>query len=109
MVLIPLGLALIFAASKAWEFHRHAFDADQIMATRGLLSPQTQIATRLKLHSIEIAQGPVGRLRGFATLHFGLAGGEFSIPGVPLDRAREVRREVMATIAATDFSQLENG
>lgn len=106
---IPVGFAIISGAASlyAWTFHRHALDDAQIMATRGFLSPQSQIATRMKLHSVEIAQGPIARWRGYATLHLGLAGGEFEIPGVPIQRAREVRREVLATIAATDFSQLE--
>ncbi len=106
-LLVGAGLSAI-ASVLAWQFHRHALDAEQIMATRGLLSPHSQIANRLKLHSVEIAQGPWSRLRGYATLHLGQAGGEFSIPGVPVERAREVRRKVMETIAATDFSQLES-
>ncbi|WP_298470447.1 PH domain-containing protein [uncultured Erythrobacter sp.] len=108
-VAIPLALAVLGAAAAlySWQFHRHAIDADQIMANKGLFAPTSQLATRMKLHSVEIAQGPISRRRGYATLHLGLAGGEFEIPGVPIERAREVRREVMTTIAATDFSQLE--
>jgi putative membrane protein len=79
------------------------------MAVSGILSPKTQVATRLKLHSVEIAQGPIARWRGYATVHLGLAGGEFAIPGVPLERAREVRVKVLETIAATDFSRLDEG
>lgn len=93
----------------AWRYQRHALDASQIVSARGVLSPRSQIATRLKLHSVEIAQGPIARLRGYATLHLGQAGGVFAIPGVPLERAQELRRKVMKTIAATDFSRLENG
>ncbi|MBD2843344.1 PH domain-containing protein [Erythrobacter sp. KMU-140] len=109
VVSIPLVLALIAAGANllAWRFQRHALDASQIVSTKGVLSPRSQIATRLKLHSAEIAQGPIARLRGYGTVHLGLAGGEFAIPGVPLDRAREVRREVLKTIAATDFSDIE--
>lgn len=95
------------AALYSWHFRRHALDTAQIMSRAGLLSPQTQIATRLKLHSVEIAQGPIARARGYGTLHFGLAGGEFAIAGVPIKRAHEVRREVLKTISATDFSRLE--
>jgi putative membrane protein len=91
----------------AWRFKRHTMDDAQIMAMSGVLSPSQQIATRVKLHSVEIAQGPISRLRGYATLHLGQAGGVFSIPGVPLERAREVRAKVLETIVATDFSQLE--
>jgi putative membrane protein len=108
VLLVLAGLSVI-ANVLAWKFKRHALDDVQIMATKGVLSPSSQIATRMKLHSAEIAQGPIARLRGYATLHLGQAGGTFSIPGVPVDRAREVRRKVMQTVAATDFSQLENG
>ena len=107
---IPLVIAGLTVIGKvfAWRYQRHALDTEQIMATRGVFAPKSQIATRLKLHSIEIAQGPLGWLRGYATLHLGQAGGTFSIPGVPIERAREVRRKLMATMAATDFSQIES-
>ena len=102
-----LGLVNAGLEALAWRFKRHALDDTQIMAVSGILSPRTQIATRLKLHSVEIAQGPIARWRGYATVHLGLAGGEFAIPGVPLERAREVRMKVLETIAATDFSRLD--
>lgn len=109
LFLIPLGLAVLAVAANlyAWEFRRHALDDRQIFASSGLLSPISRIATRLKLHSVEIAQSPLARLRGYATVHLGLAGGSFAIHGVPLDEARAVRASVLETIAATDFSQLD--
>jgi len=107
--LIPLTLAVIAAVANllAWRFHRHALDDTQILATKGLLAPRSQLSRRLKLHSVEISRGPIAKLRGYATVHLGLAGGQFSIPGVPIDRALELRDAVMETISATDFSQLE--
>ncbi len=111
---LAVGIVLAMAALNAvagvisWRFKRHALDASQIVAVAGVLAPATQIATRVKLHSVEISQGPLARHFGFATLHLGLAGGEFSVPGIPLDHAREVRAKVLETIAATDFSELEN-
>lgn len=109
LVLIPLGLAVVAVGANlyAWEFRRHALDAAQIFATTGLLSPTSRIATRLKLHSVEIAQGPLARWRGYATVHLGLAGGEFAIPGVPLQDARALRARVIETIAGTDYSRLD--
>lgn len=106
---IPLGLAVMAAGANlyAWEFRRHALDNAQIYSTTGLLSPTSAIATRVKLHSVEIAQGPLARWRGYATVHLGLAGGSFAIPGVPLDEARMVRARVLKTIAATDYSRLD--
>ncbi|MEL7199932.1 MAG: PH domain-containing protein [Pseudomonadota bacterium] len=110
-VSIPLGIAAISAllTALAWRFKRHTLDDSQIMVMSGLLAPKSQFASRVKLHSAQVSQGPIARWRGYATLHLGLAGGDLSIPGIPLERAREVRSEVLKTIAETDFSALENG
>ncbi|AUX68290.1 hypothetical protein CHX26_01050 [Porphyrobacter sp. HT-58-2] len=109
LFLIPLGVAVLAVAANlyAWEFRRFALSEMQIFSTTGLLSPTTRIATRLKLHSVEIAQGPLARLRGYATVHLGLAGGSFAIPGVPLAEAQALRAGILETIAATDYSQLD--
>jgi putative membrane protein len=109
LFLIPLGVAVLSVGANlyAWEFRRHALSETQIFATTGLMSPTSRIATRLKLHSVEIAQGPLARLRGYATVHLGLAGGDFAIPGVPLADARALRSSIMLTIAATDYSRID--
>lgn len=109
LFLLPLGAAVVAVAANlyAWEFRRFALGETQIFATSGFLSPTTRIATRLKLHSVEIAQGPLARLRGYATVHCGLAGGSFAIAGVPLAEARALRASVLETIAATDYSRLD--
>ncbi|MCZ8135703.1 MAG: PH domain-containing protein [Porphyrobacter sp.] len=109
LFLIPLGAAVVAVAANlyAWEFRRFALSETQIFATSGFLSPTSRIATRLKLHSVEIAQGPVARRRGYATVHLGLAGGSFAIAGVPLAEARALRASVLETIAATDYSRLD--
>jgi putative membrane protein len=115
-LLAPFGVAFILAGIAvlmvganlyAWEFRRHALDETQIFATTGLLSPTSRIATRLKLHSIEISQDPLARWRGYATVHLGLAGGSFAIPGVPLAEAHSLRARVLETITATDYSRLD--
>jgi putative membrane protein len=107
--LIPVGLAVLVIGANlyAWNFRRHALDDTQIFATTGMLSPTSRIATRLKLHSVEIAQGPLAQWRGYATVHLGLAGGTFAIPGVPIAAARALRAGVIETIAATDYSRLD--
>lgn len=108
---ITIGIAVLSNASDwlSWRFKRHTLDDAQIMVMSGVLAPKSQFASRVKLHSAQIAQGPIARWRGYATLHLGLAGGELAIPGIPLERAREVRNEVLKTIAGTDFSKLEKG
>ena len=107
--LLPLGAAAVAVAANlyAWQFRRFALTGTQIIATSGFLSPTTRIVTRLKLHSVEIAQGPLARRRGYATVHCGLAGGSFAIAGVSLAEARALRASVLETIAATDYSRLD--
>ncbi len=109
LFLIPLGLAVLAVAANlyAWEFRRHAVDERQVYASHGFLSPTQAIAKRLKLHSVEIAQSPIARARGYATVHLGLAGGVFAMHGVPVADARKLRAQVMETIAATDYSRLD--
>lgn len=109
LFLIPLGLAVLSVGANlyAWEFRRHAIDERQVYVNAGFLSPTLGIATRLKLHSVEIGQGPLARLRGYATVHFGLAGGNFAMKGVPIAQARALRAAVLETISATDFSRLD--
>ncbi len=109
-IAVALGIGALNAGATliAWQFKRHALDHSQIMVRSGFLSPDSTIATRVKLHSAEITQGPIARWKGYATLHLGLAGGELAIPGIALERARELRARILETITATDFSQLES-
>lgn len=104
---VAIGVLSAIAGYLSWRFKRHTLDDSQIIATTGVLAPTTKIATRVKLHSVEIVQGPFARRFGYATLYLGMAGGEFSIPGIPIERAREVRTAILETISATDFSELE--
>jgi putative membrane protein len=109
LFLVPLGIAVLAVAANlyAWEFRRWAIDGGQVYASDGFFSPTQAIATRLKLHSVEIAQGPLSRWRGYATVHLGLAGGTFAMQGVPLTEARALRAAVLETIVGTDYSRLD--
>ncbi|UIP07417.1 PH domain-containing protein [Erythrobacter sp. SDW2] len=108
MALIPaaFGLALAVRQYFLWRHDRNAFDESQVYRHHGWLSPNTRIASRVKLQSVEIKQGPLGHRLGYASLHLGLAGGSFAINGIPLQRARELRRAVLDSISGTDFSEL---
>lgn len=105
---IPIGLGLLstFTSLYSWTFHRHALSGAEIYSTEGMLSPATQIASQVKLHSVEVSQGPIAQFRGYATLHLGLAGGSFSITDIPVERAFALRRQIAASIAETDFSEI---
>lgn len=106
--LIPFAFALFLAVRQAflWRYARNAIDETQVYRRTGWLAPSTAVANRVKLQSAEISQGPIARWRGYATLHLGLAGGAFAIAGLPLDRAHELRRAVLDSISAKDFSEL---
>ena len=103
-----VALASLFAlrAHFLWRHDRHAVDGRHIYTHRGWLAPRLDIASRVKLQSVEIAQGPLGRRRGYAAVKLGIAGGSLEMHGVPLDDARAIRRAVLDSIAKVDFSQL---
>ena len=109
MALIPAAFGVVLAVRQyaLWRLDRNALDERQIYRRHGWLSPNLRIASRVKLQSAEIRQGPLARRLGHASLHLGLAGGSFAIEGIPLNRARELRRSVLNSIAGTDFSQLD--
>jgi putative membrane protein len=103
-----VALAAFFAVREhfLWRRDRHAIDARHVFVRRGWLAPRLDIASRLKLQSVEIAQGPLARRRGYADLKFGVAGGSLELGGIPLDDARAIRRAVLDSIASVDFSRL---
>lgn len=105
---VPLLALPAIAARQAflWRHARHAIDHRQVYARRGWLAPRLTVANRAKLQSTEIAQGPLARRGGYATLHLGLAGGTLSFDGLPLAEAREMREAILGSIAAVDFSAL---
>lgn len=105
---ILLGLAAVEALRQyfLWRYERHALGAEQVLSQRGWLVPKLIIASRLKLHSAEIAQGPIAKRRGYARLKLGLAGGTLSFGGLKLEDAEAMRAAVLDSIAAVDFSQL---
>ena len=103
LLLIPLNWAIDWFS---WRRHRHAIDAAQVYARKGLFAPKLTIAPRVKLQSVEIKQSPIGRMLGYVDLHFGLAGGSLSLPGLAPGEALAIREGVANSIATVDFSAL---
>ncbi|HWK41925.1 MAG TPA: PH domain-containing protein [Croceibacterium sp.] len=89
-----------------WRRHRHAIDNRQIFSRTGSLSPRLALAPLVKLQSAEIAQSPLGRWGGYATVRLGLAGGKLDLHGLPLAQAKAVRDAAVEKIVAVDFSRL---
>lgn len=108
LAILPAIIVLFvaFSALTGYLRHRHALEPDRIHARSGLLSPRTMTAPRVRLQSAQIVQGPIARLRGYATLHFGLAGGVLLFRGLPVEEARSLREAVLQSIDAVDYSAL---
>lgn len=108
LALVPLGGALLLAVRQAWlwRFERNALSPTQLFITSGWLARNLSIASRAKLQSVEISQHILGRWRGYATLHLGLAGGTMVVTAITPERAEELSQAILASIAETDFSQL---
>lgn len=111
---VPLAAALpllalpVIAAGQylRWRRARHALDARQVYARHGWLAPRLDVASRVKLQSAEIVQGPLARRGGYATLHLGLAGGTLSFEAIPIGEAGRMRAAVLDSIAGVDFSRV---
>lgn len=100
------ALLVLLRENFRWKHDRHALDARHLFSRHGWLAPRLDIASRVKLQSVEITQGPLARRRGYATLHLGVAGGSLAMAGVPLAEARAIRAAVLDSISGVDFSRL---
>ena len=102
-----LSLLLVFAAFMFWcDWRRYRFGIDdqQLYLRGGWWQQRLTLAPQLKVQSIEIAQGPLARRLGLASLKFGIAGGTLEMIALPLSTAQAIRCTVMEKIAAVDYS-----
>ena len=106
--LLPAA-GLVFTLAEQfwrWKHDYRALGERQVYSRHGWFSPSLAIGSRVKLQSVDIRQGPLARLRGYASLHFGLAGGRLRIHGMPIAEARRWRDEISRSISSADFSEL---
>lgn len=89
-----------------WRHDRFALDGAQVYVRRGWLAPRLDIASRVKVQSVELCQGPFGRSDGYATVRFGIAGGELELVGAGMEDAQAVQNAVLDSVAKLDFSRL---
>lgn len=106
LALLVIALALAGVQWLAWRFEEHAVDQRRLYSRRGALAPSLAVIDRIKVHSVELIQGPLARHGGYATVEFGIGGTRFGFPGLPLEQARAMRQAVLDSIAAVDFSRL---
>lgn len=89
-----------------WRKYRYALDAGQIYLRRGWWHQRLTITPQVKVQTVEIAQGPISRRQGLATVNFGIAGGTLEMIALPLATAHAIRDAVMETVAAVDYSAI---
>ena len=89
-----------------WRQYRFGLDDHQLYVKRGWWRQQMTIAPQVKVQSVEIAQGPLSRRQGLASLRFGIAGGTMEMIALPLATAIAIRDAVMEKVAAVDYSAI---
>jgi putative membrane protein len=111
-LLIRTSLLLLFLVIAAllfwldWRRYRFGLDDQQLYLQRGWWRQRLTLAPQVKVQSIEIAQGPLARHYGLASLKFGIAGGTLEMVALPLSTAQVIRAAVMEKIAAVDYSAI---
>lgn len=106
---LPLVALAGLATMRRWYLWRHdrwALDAERIFVRRGWLSPRLDVASRVRVQSVELVQGPLGRRGGYADLELGIAGGQLAIHGLHESDARVLRDAILDSVAEMDFSRL---
>jgi len=104
-----LLLLLVVAACLFWcdwRKYRFGLDAQQLYLRRGWWQQKLMLTPQVKVQSIEIAQGPLARRYGLASLKFGIAGGTLEMVALPLSTALAIRKAVMEMVAAVDYSAI---
>jgi putative membrane protein len=91
-----------------WRQYRFGLDSHQLYLKRGWWRQQMTIAPQVKVQTVEIAQGPLSRRQGLASLRFGIAGGTMEMIALPLSTAVAIRDAVMEQVAAVDYSAIRS-
>ncbi len=105
LLLLLLGIAA-FLFWCDWRRYRFGLDDQQLYLRRGWWRERFTLAPQVKVQSIEIAQGPLARRYGLASLKFGIAGGTLEMVALPLSTAQAIRAAVMEKVAAVDYSAI---
>jgi putative membrane protein len=104
MLIVPLIFLPVI-----WLQWRHSgwlVDDRQLCARENWWNRRLTIAPQVRVQSAKISQGPIARLFGLVTLHFGIAGGTLRFVALRPDEARTIRDQVMAAVAPVDFSEI---
>jgi putative membrane protein len=95
-------LALVGVRALAWRRIAYAIDGDRLLMRSGWWRRRLVILPKARIQSIDYTENFVTRWFGTATLQFGVAGGHAGthiIPAIPSGAARELRRELLSSLA----------
>lgn len=104
LLLIPALLSLL--AILQWRLSLHRLDDNSLIVKDGWWQQRMSIAPQVKVQTVEISQGPLSRLQGLCKIHFGIADGSLSIPGLKLADARVIATQVLKKVAPVDYSKI---
>lgn len=103
LIVVPI---LAFLWWLEWRKYGDHIDVTQIYVREGWWHQKLIIAPQVKVQTVEIAQGPISRRQGLASLNFGIAGGRLEMIALPLATAQAIRDAVMERVAAVDYSAI---
>jgi putative membrane protein len=104
LLVIPLFIGLFWWLE--WRNYGDHVDSAQIYVSKGWWRQRLIIAPQLKVQTVDIAQGPISRRQGLASLNFGIAGGTLEMVALPVETAKAIRDAVMDRVAAVDYSAI---
>jgi putative membrane protein len=107
LALVPVLICLLWVFD--WRQYRDSADDRFLYVGEGWWRQRLTIAPQIKIQTVEIAQGPIARRQGLASLRFGIAGGTLEMIALPLTTAQHIRLMVIDRVSAIDYSAIAKG
>lgn len=109
-IVIPIGLGLARYLTTRYRIH-----ADRVELKRGLLSTHILSTALDRVRTVDLTASPVHRVLGLATIRIGtgtaakLGEDGLDLDGLPADRARALRGQLLTSIAPAPLADPETG
>ena len=92
---IPVVWMLAQLYYKKW---RYAISPKGVYLTKGFIGQRAAILRWYKVQSVTLKQSPFQRRKALATLNFSTAGGNLTLPYIPLAQAKELKDYVLYVV-----------
>jgi len=110
VIVIPIGLGLARYYTTRYRIH-----ADRVELKRGLLSTHILSTPLDRVRTVDLTASPIHRVLGLATVRIGtgtaakLGEDGLDLDGLPAERARALRAQLLSSIASAPVSDPETG